>query len=366
LKPFTSPKTEGRKRIIFHVDMDQFYAAVEEREHPEIKGKPVVVGAAPKGGSGRGVVSTSNYEARRYGVHSGMPISRAWKLCPEAIYLQPHYQLYIETSSRIMDILHEYADSFEQWGLDEAFLDVSTKVGSFEEAKKMAETIKREIYEKERLTCSIGVGPNKLIAKVASDFKKPNGLTVVEEGEVEDFLAPQRVRRLLWVGKKTERRFNKMGIKTIGDLATYDVSVLTEKFGTMGAQYYLSAHGIDNSEVCERDEVKSIGRETTFEEDTADSSIILQALERLCGEIIEELMESKLLYKTVTIKIRYENFETHTHGKTLRLYADSLQSLRKTARELLQPYFSRNRKVRLIGARVSNFASRKKQKTLGQ
>ncbi|MGB9134403.1 MAG: DNA polymerase IV [Candidatus Bathyarchaeia archaeon] len=365
MKPLTSRENEGRKRIIFHVDMDQFYAAVEEREHPELRGKPVVVGADPKGGSGRGVVSTSNYEARKYGVRSGMPISRAWKLCPEAVYVQPNYQLYIEASSRIMGILRKYADKFERWGLDEAFLDVGSKVSSFEEARWLAETVKREVYEKERLTCSIGVGPNKLIAKIASDFKKPNGLTVVKEGEAEGFLAPLPVRKLLWVGKKTERKLNEMGIKTIGDLAKYDVSVLTEKFGVMGTQYYLSAYGMDNSEVSERGEIKSIGRETTFEEDTADSSIVFEAMDRLGGEIIEELVEGKLLFKTVTVKIRYENFETHTHGKTLHFYTGSLQSLEKTARELIQPYFSRNRKVRLVGVRVSNFASGRKQKTLG-
>lgn len=351
-------------RIIFHVDMDQFYAAVEEREHPEFKGKPVVVGADPKEGRGRGVVSTCNYEARKYGIRSGMPISRAWKLCPDAVYLQPNYKLYIQTSSRIMRILREYADKFEQWGLDEAFLDVSSKIGNFKDARRLAETIKREIYEKEKLTCSVGVGPNKLVAKMASDFEKPDGITIVERRDVERFLAPLSVRKLLWVGKKTERKLNEMGIKTIGDLAVFDVSVLTEKFGIMGAQYHFSARGMDNSEVAERGVVKSVSRETTFEEDTSDFSLILEKLDTLSQEIQEELVERKLLFKTVAIKIRYENFETHTHGKTLPFFTNNLQSLQKTAKELIQPYLSKNRKVRLVGVRAFNLISSKEQKTL--
>lgn len=364
LETMNPQEKKERKRIVLHVDMDQFYAAVEEHENPEIKGKPVVVGADPKGGRGRGVVSTSNYEARKYGIRSGMPISRAWKLCPDAVYLQPNYELYIRTSSRIMTILRKYTDMIERWGLDEAFLDVSNRVSNFEDARRQAEVIKREVHEKEGLSCSIGIGPNKLVAKIASDFEKPDGLTVVEENRVEKFLTPLPVRKLLWVGKKTERRLNEMGIKTIGDLAAFDVSVLTERFGIMGTQYHLFAHGIDDSEVVEQGMIKSIGRETTFEEDTSDQSVIFEALDRLSREIHEELVESKLLFRTVTIKIRYENFKTHTHGKTLLLFTNSLQSLQRATKELIQPYLSKSRKVRLVGVRASNFASGKEQKTL--
>jgi DNA polymerase IV (DinB-like DNA polymerase) len=354
--------TKGR--VIFHVDMDQFYAAIEEREHPEFKGKPVVVGADPKEGKGRGVVSTCNYEARKYGVRSGMPISRAWKLCPEAIYLQPNYKLYIQTSSRIMTILRKYADKFEQWGLDEAFLDVSSKISNLEEARRLAEAIKREILEKEKLTCSVGVGHNKLVAKIASDFEKPDGITVVEESDVERFLAPLSVRKLLWVGKKTERKLNAMGIKTIGDLAAFDVAVLTERFGIMGAQYHFSARGMDNSEVAEKGVVKSVSRETTFEEDTSDFGLILETLDTLSQDIQEELVEHKLLFKTATIKIRYENFETHTRGKTLPFFTNNLHSLQKTTKELIQPYLNKTRKIRLVGVRASNLISSKEQKAL--
>ncbi len=352
------------RRCVLHVDMDQFYAAVEEREHPEFRGRPVVVGADPKDGEGRGVVSTCNYAAREFGIHSGMPISRAWKRCPDAVYLRPNFELYIEVSSRIMEILRTYADKFERWGLDEAFLDVTSKVQDFEVATKLAEEIKREIHREERLTCSIGVGPNKLVAKIASDFNKPDGLTVVTEDDVKRFLAPLPVRRLLWVGKKTARKLNEMGIKTIGDLATFNVSTLVDKFGAMGEQYHRFAHGIDALEVAERGEIQSIGREITFESDTSEYDVVLKRLDKLGQRVHRNLVDHQMLFKTVTVKIRYENFETHTHGKTLRAFTNRLEDLQKTARILAQPYFREARKIRLIGVRVSNLTSSREQKTL--
>jgi DNA polymerase IV (DinB-like DNA polymerase) len=351
-------------RIIFHLDMDHFYTAVEEREHPEYKGKPVVVGADPKQGAGRGVVSTSNYEARKVGIRSGMPISSAWKACPEAIYLRPNYPLYIRVSNEIMAIARKYAGKFEQWGIDEAFLDVTAKVKDYAEAEALAKQIKQEISEKEHLTCSIGVGPNKLTAKVASDYQKPDGLTVVKEDEVEQFLAPLPVRRLLWVGRKTEEKLKTMGISTIGDLARYDPTVLVETFGVMGTQMHLMARGIDRSEVEPRTEVKSISHETTFEEDTDDAGVVLSALDALSEAVAQEAANQQLFFKTGTVKVRYENFETHTHSKTLPFMTNRVQDLKKTASELLQPYLRRDRKIRLIGVRVSTLVKGEKQKTL--
>ena len=344
--------------------MDHFYTAVEERERLELKGKPVIVGADPKQGNGRGVVSTSNYEARKAGVWSGMPISRAWRLCPEAVYLPPNFPLYIKVSIEVMDIARRYADKFEQWGIDEAFLDVSERVRDFNEAEALAKEIKREILKEEKLTCSIGVGPNKLVAKVASDFQKPDGLTVVREEQVEAFLSPLPVRKLLWIGKKTEAKLNSMGIKTVGELAQYDPAVLNEMFGVMGLQMHLMARGIDRSEVEQRTGVKSISHETTFEEDTDDAQVVLTALDELSEAVSKEAADQQLFFKTVTIKLRYENFETHTHSKTLQFMTNRPQDLKKTARELLQAYLRRDRKVRLIGVRVSSFVSGEKQTTL--
>jgi DNA polymerase IV (DinB-like DNA polymerase) len=353
-----------KKRIIIHVDMDHFFTAVEEREHPEFKGKPVIVGADPKEGKGRGVVSTCNYKARKFGVGSGMPISRAWKLCPEAVYLPVNYGLYEKVSGKIMRILRKYTDKFEQWGIDEAFLDVSSKVKGYGEAEALARRIKKEIFEKEGLTCSVGVGPNKLVAKIASDFQKPDGLTVVKGEDAEKFLVSLPVRKLLWVGRKTEQKLKAMGIKTIGDLARYDPTMLAETFGVMGTQLCLMARGIDKSEVQERSEVKSISRDVTFEEDTDDFDVVLNTLDRLSEKVHKDVLEQNLCFKTVTVKVRYENFETHTHSKTLPFITNRLQDLEKTARELVQDYLKPDRKIRLVGVRVSNFVSAEKQKKL--
>jgi DNA polymerase IV (DinB-like DNA polymerase) len=354
----------GPSRIIFHVDMDQFFAAVEELKHPEIIGKPVIVGADPKEGKGRGVVSTCNYEARKYGVKSGMPITRAWKLCPHAVFLPVNYSLYRQVSARIMDILRQFADRFEPWGFDEAFLDVSSRVKDYEKARELAHEIKQEIFEKEKLTCSIGVGPNKLVAKIASDFRKPDGLTVVEEKDVKTFLDPLDVNKLLWVGKKTTRKLNQLGIKTIGEIVSYDPSILMEKFGILGRQLYLYAQGLDRSEVGLHVAVKSISRNVTFEKDTQDPTLVFQALDRLCQEIYEEVKNSDFLFKTVSITVRYEDFETHTRSKTLTFFTNELSALEKTAHELMQPYLRSVRKIRLVATRVSKIVSIEKQKKL--
>jgi DNA polymerase IV (DinB-like DNA polymerase) len=263
-----------------------------------------------------------------------------------------------------MNILSSFADKFESWGIDEAFLDVSSRVKDYEEAKRLAMQIKEEIRDKEGLTCSIGIGPNKLIAKTASDMQKPDGLTVVEEKDVKAFLHPLDIDRLLWVGKKTARKLNKLGIKTIGDLASYDPSVLTEKFGVMGTQLYLYAQGIDESEVGLRGEVKSIGRNITFEKDTSDWDFVLKVLDKLCEEVYKEAKDNDFLFKTVTVTVRYENFETHTHSKTLPFLTNRLEDFQKAAHQLMQPYLRPERKIRLIGARVSSLVSAERQKRL--
>ena len=334
-------------RIIFHLDMDHFYTAVEERERPEIKGSPVIVGADPKEGKGRGVVSTSNYEAENRAYVQVCRFLMAWRLCPRAVYLPPNFPLYIKVSDEIMALARKYAGKFEQWGIDEAFLDVTDKVEDWAEAEMLARQIKQEIKEKEGLTASIGVGPNKLVAKVASDFQKPDGLTIVKEEEVEKFLDPLPVRKLLWVGRKTEAKLKELGVNTIGDLARYDPTALTSMFGVMGLQMHLMAKGIDRSEVEERVGVKSVSHETTFEEDTADSTAIFQALDALCEDVLKETVNQHLLFKTVTVKIRYQGFETHTRSKTLPFLTNRLRDLQKTANELLFTNLRKDRKVRL-------------------
>lgn len=355
---------DDKKRVILHLDMDHFYTAIEEREQPAIKGRPVIVGADPKEGKGRGVVQTCNYEARKLNIRSGMPISRAWRLCPEATYLQPDFTLYIKVSDEIMSIARKYGDKFEQWGIDEAFLDVTSKAKDFAEAEALAKRIKEEILEKEGLTCSIGIGPNKLIAKIASDYQKPDGLTTVKEEDARTFLAPLPVRKLLWVGRKTEQKLAEMGIKTIGDLASYDPSILTENFGVTGRQLFTMANGMDKSEVQERSETKSISREITFEEDTPDPQLVLTTLDKLSEQVHEDALNQGFYFRTVTIKVRYENFETHTHSKSLPFMSSQLRDLTEASRELMWHYLKPERRIRLIGVRASNLESTQKQKTL--
>ena len=229
-----------------------------------MKGKPVVVGADPKGGIGRGVVSSASYEARKYGIRSALPISRAWKLCPNCVYLRPHFDLYIKASNSIMKILKNHADRFEQGGIDEAYLDISSRVKDFDEAGEFAKRLMEEVLDKEKLTCSIGVAPNKMVAKIASDYKKPYGLTAVKEEDVKGFLSPLKVRKIPGVGPKTDRRLKELKIETVSDLATLNPEAMTRQFGVWGARLHEYANGIDFSEVVEGYETKSIGREVTF------------------------------------------------------------------------------------------------------
>jgi DNA polymerase IV (DinB-like DNA polymerase) len=356
---------DPKKRIILHVDMDHFFSAIEEREHPEIRGKPVVVGADPQHGRGRGVVKTCNYEARAFGLHSGMPISKAWQLCPQAVFLRENYPLYRQVSEEVMVILRKYADRLQRWGIDEAFLDASSRVGDFEEATELATCIKHEILWQERLTCSIGVASNKLVAKIASDFRKPDALTVVRDGEAEGFLAPLPVRKMLWIGEKTEQKLNNMGIRTIGDLAKSDVSMLVDRFGVMGRRYNQWAHGVYASEVSPgRGTRKSLGHESTFAEDTRERDVALERLEDICRRIHERAVKRNMLFKTVTVKIRYDTFETHTHGATLPFHTNQLTELRKTTEELFRRYVQMNKRIRLIGLRISNLKSAEGQKIL--
>jgi DNA polymerase IV (DinB-like DNA polymerase) len=352
-------------RIILHVDMDYFFAQVEERENPELKNKPVIVGADPQEGRGRGIVNTANYIAREYGIRSGIPISRAYRLCKEGVFLQPNFALYEKVSERIMKILRKFAVKFEVAGIDEAYLDVTGKVKDFEEAARLAEKIKQEVYDKEKITCSIGVAPNKLVAKMASGRKKPFGLTVVKPEDVKKFLAPLDVDELYGVGPKSAAVLRQMNIKTVGDLAKADPKLLQKVFGVIGPRMVAAANGIDDSPVVEYEEAKSIGREVTFNEDTNNREIILNAIDALSKDTHEQLTAEKLTFKTITVKVRYENFETHTHARTLPFESDRLSDIKDVAKKLFAEVWNGERKVRLIGVRVSGLEKKtKKQKTL--
>ena len=338
-------------RIILHIDMDSFFASVEVLKHPEYLGKPVIVGADPKRGKGRGVVSTCSYEARVFGVRSGMPISEAYRRCPEGIYLPVNYRLYSEVSGRIMEILRGYADAFEQVSIDEAFLDLSS-IGSYEAARVRALHIQMEIAEKEGLSSSIGIGPNKLVAKIASDFHKPGGITVVRPEEVGAFLSPLPVRTIPGIGKKTEEELHQMGIITIGDLAAAGVQELAARFGKGGISMYLLAHGQDEREVREDRDQRSISREMTFEKDTADPLLLQKSMGELAGDLHQALARKHFLSRTITIKVREAGFVTHTRARSLEHATGDPGVIERVSHSLLQEFLD-GRAIRLIGLRLS-------------
>ena len=361
-------------KVILHVDMDSFFSAVEVRENPELKGLPVIVGGGIRAAEEekekaaeepdrkiRGVVSTCSYEAREYGIHSAMPLSRAYKLCPDAKFLPVNMPLYKRVSREIMAILRKYADKIEQVSIDEAFLDVSTKVRDWDNAREYAQMIKREILEKEELTCSIGIAPNKTVAKIASAFVKPDGLTVVEEGKAREFLAPLPVKKIPGVGPKTDEMLKKMGIEQIGQLASCDVQKLVAKFGKYGTRLHLVANGVDESEVEEEWERKSLSRERTFAEDTRDVSILNDCVDGLAEEVYNAIKREGFVFKTVSIKVKFEDFAIHTRAKTLKSFHSDLSMLKKAAKELMTEFSEgkgrekdKGKKIRLVGVRVSN------------
>jgi DNA polymerase IV (DinB-like DNA polymerase) len=346
-------RLSSRMQVILHVDLDAFFPSVEVREHPELKDRPVIVGADPKEGKGRGVVSSASYEARKFGVRSAMPISRAWKLCPGGVYLRPHFDLYVKASDSIMKILRSHADKFEQAGIDEAYLDISSRAKDFEEAADFAKKLMKDVLDEEKLTCSIGVAPNKMLAKIGSDYEKPYGLTVIREEDAEDFLSPLMVRKIPGVGPKTEERLKDLKIETIGDLAATNPELLVRLFGSWGVKLHEYAKGIDHREVVEGRETKSIGREVTFEEDIDDECQILGILDELAEEVHKELIDAGFRFKTVTIKVRYQHFDTYTRAKSLPFLTNDLYILRNNAKRLIDAFLRGNKKIRLIGLRVS-------------
>ncbi|MBI2581329.1 DNA polymerase IV [Candidatus Woesearchaeota archaeon] len=349
-----------------HIDLDAFYAAVEQREHPEWMGKPVVVGADPKGGKGRGVVMTCSYEGRKFGIKSAMPISKAYRLCPTAIYTPPNFPLYTAASEAVMNILRSYSDKFEQVSIDEAFIDVTAKVSSGDksEIEKFAAAIKNEIGEKEKLSCSIGIASNKLVAKIASDFKKPGGFTIVEPEKEKEFLSPLLVRKLIGVGEKTEAVLKGMGINTIGELAALPEDFLHKEFGKYGLYLHEAANGIDNSVVEENYEIKSINRNFTFEEDTKDEQLIFAAIDEMLEDAHNALAANNFCCRTVGIRVRFEDFETHTKEKTLSEATADINTIRKVAKQLLQPFFSDKRKLRQVGIRMAHLEQKSSSQKL--
>jgi DNA polymerase-4 len=336
-------------RRILHMDMDAFFAAVEQKRRPELIGKPVIVG-----GSGdptkRGVVSTASYEARKYGVHSAMPLRTAYKLCPEGVFLAVDFREYSRVSEIVKSVLRRFSPVMEDVGIDEAYLDISD---SAEASEQVAMEIKRGIWEATGLTCSVGIAPNKLLAKIASDLQKPDGLTVITENDITARIWPLPVRKLTGVGPKTEARLKAMGVAFIGELAARSKEELIDQFGdSYGIWLYESSRGIDDRPLVTHWEPRSLSRETTFERDVADWQVLARTLVELEKEIVADILKRGYRAKTVTIKIRFSDFETHTRAHTLDAATDSQDAIRRAAFECMKR-IEFKKKVRLIGIRLS-------------
>jgi len=342
-------------RFIVHIDMDAFFASVEKLDNPDLKDKPVIVGGLGK----RGVVATASYEARRYGIKSAMPILKARKLCPDGIYLPPRFERYREISKKIQQILLSYTPKIEPISLDEAFLDLTETVDSFDLAVAKAAKIQIEIKEKLGLTCSVGVAPNKFLAKLASDMRKPNGFTVIRKEEIEDVLRDLPISRMWGVGRITEKKLNDMGVKTIGELKKIPKSRLKDAFGKQGENLYRLARGIDESPVEPYHPVKSISQEMTFDEDIKDSEKIKLYIARLSEEVGEALRKKGLRARTVKIKVRFSDFTTITRQLSFDIPTSSTGMIRSLARKLFEEKVAGNKKVRLIGVGVSNLTGKK-------
>jgi nucleotidyltransferase/DNA polymerase involved in DNA repair len=344
----------AEERVIIHVDMDAFFAAVEQRDNPALRGKPVVVGADPKDGKGRGVVSTASYEARAYGIHSAQPISQAYRCCPHAVFLPVDMEKYGRESDRVRQILSAFTPQLEFVSIDEAHLDVSGSLRLFGGKRELARQLQQRIERETGLTASLGVAPNKLVAKIASDLQKPRGLVVVEPEEVEQFLRPLEVRRLPGVGPKLQQALTALGVRTIGDLADRPREELQERFGAGGLSLWDMAHGIDDSPVEEEREVKSIGHEHTFEVDTNDAAVIRATLMELCERTARRLRKAGLEGRTVTTKVRFEDFTTVTRRQTLEAgtVAEAAEIFRMAEQNHVAAHAGR-RKVRLVGVTVS-------------
>lgn len=343
-------------RAIIHVDMDAFYAAVEQRDHPAYRGRPVIVGADPRGGKGRGVVAACSYEARVFGVRSALPISMAYRRCSHAIFLPVRMNRYTEVSERVFAILRRYTDLVEPISIDEAFVDVSKSTSLFGEPAGIGRRIKTEILREEGLSASVGVASNKFVAKIASDLEKPDGFVVVRPEEVETFLANLSVAYLWGVGEKTAAALQRLGIRTIGQLARRPVDELYRRFGKMGIHLHQLSRGIDGRPVIPQAMAKSIGAETTFPVDTAEPEQIRQTLLGLAERVSTRLRREGYTGQTITLKLRYADFTTLTRSLTLPEPVMFTEEIHAAVLSLLQKVSWRGQSIRLLGIAVSKLA----------
>lgn len=338
-------------RKVIHIDMDAFYASVEQRDQPDLKGKPVIVGGDP---GRRGVVAACSYEARRFGIHSAMPASRAKRLCPDAIFLRPRMARYRDISAQIQAIFHRYTELIEPLSLDEAYLDVSETDQHHGSATLIAHAIKQAIREETQLIASAGISYNKFLAKIASDMDKPDGLFVIKPEEGAGFIAELPIGKFYGVGPATEARMQSLGIQTGADLRKWSKADLLNQFGKVGTHYYQIARGIDHRAVNPTRVRKSLGSEHTFDQDLIERHLILNALEQTAEKVSGMLKEKSLLARTVTIKVKYSNFEQITRSHTLDQPTQSHEQFKNALPFLLRETEVGDRAVRLLGVTASN------------
>lgn len=337
-------------RKILHVDMDAFYASVEQRDNPDLVGKPVAVG----GSSNRGVVAAASYEARVFGVHSAMPSRTAYRLCPDIIFVKPRFEVYRDVSRAIRAIFFEYTDLVEPLSLDEAYLDVTENKFQIESAIQVAKEIKQKIFDQVHLTASAGVSINKFLAKTASGWHKPNGLTFIPPERAEEFIEQLPIEKFHGIGKVTAKKMNTWGVFTGADLKKRTEIELAKKFGKAGRYYYRIARAIDDREVKPDRERKSVSAEDTFFEDLTTPDEMKAELEKICKIVAERLVKAETAGKTVTLKIKYHDFLIRTRSKTVSYYVDNQEQLETLILELLyRPAFP-EKPVRLLGVGVSN------------
>ncbi len=341
-------------RKIIHIDMDAFYASVEQRDNPTLRGRPVVVGGDPHG---RGVVAACSYEARRFGIHSAMSCARAARLCPEAVFVRPRRERYQEISARIMAIFHEYTDLVEPLSLDEAFLDITCNRKNIPSATWVAEAIRRDIVARTGLTASAGVSCNKFLAKVASDCNKPDGITVVTPEQALPFIRSLDIGKFYGVGRVTKKKMHALGIRTGDDLRRLSRDELVAHFGKSGLFFHDIVRGIDPRPVCPVRERKSLGTETTLKTDTGDSDLMLELLAEQARQVAAALQEKKCMGRTITLKLRYHDFTTITRSRTLGQPTDLAEEILPVIQILLKATDAGRQKVRLLGITVSNLVS---------
>jgi nucleotidyltransferase/DNA polymerase involved in DNA repair len=344
----------AKPRIIVHVDMDAFYASIEQMDCPDYRGKPVVVGADPQGGRGRGVVSAASYEARGYGIHSALPISTAYKRCPHAVFLRPRFKRYVELSKQIMNILDAFSPLVEQISIDEAFLDCSGTENLFGSNRKLGVQIKGRIREETGLVASVGIATNKSVAKIASDLQKPDGLCICPPGKEREFMAPLPLGRLWGAGQRTVERLKRLGFTNVGSIQSCSKKKLQELFGKYGYKLWELACGIDERSVSRYTARKSISQERTFGRDSSDDAFIEHVLFQLSDSVTRQMRTEGVRGRTVNVKIRLAPFETHTRSLTLPRPVHDMKTVRDTVLELYRAFDRKGKKIRLVGVGVSN------------